>query len=81
LNQIDFINKSTINYGGIDLEVYKLSKGSYTLSQTQVGQSINNSENSLRYFLDGKSSEAASVEHLTTDVVSIGQGAMLIKAP
>lgn len=50
--------RTTIKYGSIDLEVFMLPDGSYSLSQTQVGFAIEKHDKSLRQFLDGSSPEA-----------------------
>lgn len=50
--------KSTVNYNGIELEVYQLPNGEYHLSKTQVGGAIGKHDKSLRQFLEGTSPEA-----------------------
>jgi hypothetical protein len=45
---VDRARKATINYGGIDLEVYQLPDGSYKLSQTQTAQAIGHTEANVR---------------------------------
>jgi hypothetical protein len=50
--------RTTIKYGSVDLEVFMLPDGTYKLSQTQAGLSINKRPASLNEFLAGKSSEA-----------------------
>ena len=50
--------KSTVNYNGIELEVYQLPSGEYHLSKTQVGKAINKHRESLSDFVNGSSQEA-----------------------
>lgn len=60
----DKARKATINFGSIELEVYQLPEGSYTLSQTQVSNSIEKPESSFRRFSVNKSLECLYGEGL-----------------
>jgi len=61
----DRARKATINYGGIELEVYQLPSGEYKLSQTQVAQAVGNGEDNVRYWLTTK-----APENLDADTIS-----------
>jgi hypothetical protein len=61
--------RTTIKYGSVDLEVFMLSDGTYKLSQTQAGLSINKRPASLNEFLAGKSSEA--LPHKDSSLVEV----------
>lgn len=50
--------KSTVNYNGIEIEVYQLPNGEYHLSKTQVGLAIEKDHKSLGRFIEGTSPEA-----------------------
>lgn len=75
--------KAIINYGGIELEVYQLPDGSYTLSRTQVALAIDQKRgnSSVNDFLNTNSPEALSCKDLTINgkEVSIGDGFLTIK--
>jgi hypothetical protein len=61
--------RTTIKYGSVDLEVFMLPDGTYKLSQTQAGLSINKRPASLNEFLAGKSSEA--LPHKDSSLVEV----------
>ena len=70
--------KAIINYGGIELEVYQLPDGSYTLSRTQVALAIDQKRgnSSVNDFLNTNSPEALSCKELDNcyQEISIGEG-------
>jgi hypothetical protein len=78
----DYAKKATIQYGGINLEVYQLPNGSYTFSKSQsayaIGEKRGNS--SVNDFIQGNSPEALSIKGLHANEISIGQGSLSIKA-
>lgn len=74
-------HKATINYGGIELEVYMMPDGSYQLSKTQVAQAIEKGDTSFRDFLDGKSPEALPYKDFTPAKVETDLGSRIQGIP
>lgn len=74
-----YAKKKTVTMFGMDVEVYQLPNGEYTMSKTQVGQVIEKGDKSLRQFLDGTSPEAAPYKGVTLEVLTIAETQLTIQ--
>lgn len=66
-----YAKKKTVTMFGMNVEVYQLPNGEYTMSKTQVGQVINKDDRSVPAWLNGNSPEVIPYKDFSFPEVSI----------